>query len=832
MAEFKQIEENLNALSISSDSEIYDYAGYHGLVDVARTVRGMSVFSGYSTPVYGSIRPFHYQETAVQSMLIDFEGRGVFGDQVGLGKTIEALMTAHIMFRQREIRNMLIVCPSNLVEQWTSEITSKFRDVDGECVFDIKLKKDNRGNWSLRNSVKELKERILEAGDDIPDKLPVFILSTTSLTSPANMKAEKELAQQLEALQNELSLEQNVLESLQNKRVRACDRTNMTAFEREEYDRAVGLAELTGKSIDETYGRLKTLNEDIRTQEEKIGELRKQYEGLKQGSLWEIPLDLLIVDEADTVVSGAVSKKLAGKDVEKADLLLKSLTNLRKKYCILVSATPLRAQLQDIYYLIKIVDENRFSSLESFYSYVGADSLAELVQNEELLKRLNGLINTMFTRARMHDKHVSESYPPEAGCTITRVVSALLGNMQDAKLIWSHPDYPGLSDDQIKQRLEDLRGFVERSIRIYCESGAVEFRQDFVSRIYNVICNSDGPSQVTAGSVNSYIKTVMRGLRDYYFERHDVFIHRYIDWSRQAKDGFCYNIEGSDELQNQKILASLGNAERGKGKVVIFEGKTGSSKTKKDEPADPKTNNRLALYEQLCACFPKRKIFADINDPTFWKRVGGKIDTSDVDDYEDEFYDDESPKGAPDPEDTKEYKAFKRWNIREFSRPDPEYADAIYLIDQTRREGTNLNCASRLIVCQITSGKGDLLDPLRFEQIIGRLNRVGQMENIVIDVYVDNDKEQALYNLYADEEGLDMVRLGKPEVSFVVPIVTEVFRAKRHLKQYSGLRKDSSFTSIFSYCYDHRDSGCLQELRNEIRRLCGILMARNVQEEM
>lgn len=812
MAEFKQIKENLNALNLSEDSLIYDYARYHNLVDAARKVREISVFSSYETPLYCSLRPFHYQETAVQTMLIDFEGRGVFGDQVGLGKTIEALMTAHIMFRQKEIRNMLVVCPANLVDQWTGEIMTKFRDTDGDCVFDIKLDKDSSGNWSLKNSVQKLKDQIKEAGDAVTDKLPVFFLSTTSLTSPANIQKEEENAAELRRISDEIAKIQARIAELEAERQRACDVNRMNSpRERDEYDRAVRAAQLSGCPIEEKFAPLKKILSEMEVQKALLNQKRADYEAKKGKSLWEMPVDLLVVDEADTVVSDAMGKKKDKNDETSYAALIKSrkaLMNFRKKYCILVSATPIRAQLEDIYYLVKIVDENRFVNEEAFYTYVGAHSLAELVKDDELIKRLIGLINTMFTRARMHDKHVTESYPPEEGHTLDRIIDALLGSKSAAKKIWTRERYPVLPKDEIADRLEKLRACVENSVRIFCDVQEIKFENGILETIYG-----------RASQDKVYKKIVMRGMRDYYLETRDVFIHPYIDWSRQKKQGHCENIHGNDAMQNSLILQSLGSAfgdssERGSEKVVIFEGKL---------------NNRKLLYEQLRRRFPKRKIFADIKDPVFWKTVGADTKITDLDDDEDDSYEDDGP--VFDKQHERDYKAFKRWNVHEFFRTEPEYADAIYLIDQTRKEGANLNCASRLIVCQITaSANSGLMDPLRFEQIIGRLNRVGQMDNILIDVYVDNEREEALYYIYADPEGLDMVGYGKPEVSFIIPIVTEIFREKKkeHGSQYKDLKKDADFIDIFNYCYDN---GLLEEFRSEIRRLCGILMVRNVQEE-
>ncbi len=70
--------------------------------------------------------PFDYQIRAAQIMLRRFRGRGMFCDEVGLGKTIEA----GLVLKEYRLRNVaqriLILTPAALVEQWREEMVSKF----------------------------------------------------------------------------------------------------------------------------------------------------------------------------------------------------------------------------------------------------------------------------------------------------------------------------------------------------------------------------------------------------------------------------------------------------------------------------------------------------------------------------------------------------------------------------------------------------------------------------------------------------------------------------------------------------------------------------------
>jgi len=54
-------------------------------------------------------------------------GRTLIADDMGLGKTIQALATAELMYKELQIRSVLVVCPTSLKYQWKTEI-SKFTD--------------------------------------------------------------------------------------------------------------------------------------------------------------------------------------------------------------------------------------------------------------------------------------------------------------------------------------------------------------------------------------------------------------------------------------------------------------------------------------------------------------------------------------------------------------------------------------------------------------------------------------------------------------------------------------------------------------------------------
>ncbi|OIO83802.1 MAG: hypothetical protein AUK02_07500 [Anaerolineae bacterium CG2_30_58_95] len=70
--------------------------------------------------------PFDYQVRAAQIMLRRFRGRGMFCDEVGLGKTIEAGLVLKEYLVRNVVQRVLIVTPAALVEQWREELAIKF----------------------------------------------------------------------------------------------------------------------------------------------------------------------------------------------------------------------------------------------------------------------------------------------------------------------------------------------------------------------------------------------------------------------------------------------------------------------------------------------------------------------------------------------------------------------------------------------------------------------------------------------------------------------------------------------------------------------------------
>jgi hypothetical protein len=73
-----------------------------------------------------SIRPRTYQFVPLLMALRLNPVRLFIADDVGVGKTIEALLIARELLDRGEIRRFCVLCPPYLCEQWARELTEKF----------------------------------------------------------------------------------------------------------------------------------------------------------------------------------------------------------------------------------------------------------------------------------------------------------------------------------------------------------------------------------------------------------------------------------------------------------------------------------------------------------------------------------------------------------------------------------------------------------------------------------------------------------------------------------------------------------------------------------
>jgi SNF2 family DNA or RNA helicase len=95
------------------------------------------------------VEKFWYQVETVKKVLKRFRGRALLGDEVGLGKTIEAGMLIKEYLLRGMVRNVLILAPAPLVSQWREEMAAKF-DLEFSSTEEGGLLKDPESFWKQR----------------------------------------------------------------------------------------------------------------------------------------------------------------------------------------------------------------------------------------------------------------------------------------------------------------------------------------------------------------------------------------------------------------------------------------------------------------------------------------------------------------------------------------------------------------------------------------------------------------------------------------------------------------------------------------------------------
>lgn len=109
-----------------------------------------------------NVEPRPYQLVPLLMALKQDPIRLLIADDVGIGKTVEALLIAREMLDRGEIERLAILCPPQLAEQWQAELAEKFY-INAELVL---------------SSTATRLERGLRLGESLFDHYPFVVIST------------------------------------------------------------------------------------------------------------------------------------------------------------------------------------------------------------------------------------------------------------------------------------------------------------------------------------------------------------------------------------------------------------------------------------------------------------------------------------------------------------------------------------------------------------------------------------------------------------------------------------------------------------------------------
>ncbi len=114
-----------------------------------------------------NVEPRPYQLVPLLMALKQDPVRLLIADDVGIGKTIEALLIARELLDRGEITRMAVLCPPQLAEQWHHELRQKFY-IDAELVL---------------SSTATRLERHLRMGESLFERYPFTVVSTDFIKS-------------------------------------------------------------------------------------------------------------------------------------------------------------------------------------------------------------------------------------------------------------------------------------------------------------------------------------------------------------------------------------------------------------------------------------------------------------------------------------------------------------------------------------------------------------------------------------------------------------------------------------------------------------------------
>ena len=122
------------------------------------------------------IQPLPHQILTVHFIMNRFQPRSIIADEVGLGKTIEAILLYQEYKLRKIVKRILIVVPSGLITQWHEELLSKFNEQF--VIYNREFVKTLKQSYGKQTNVWTLHDKIIVSLDSIKP------LKVTSIYGP------------------------------------------------------------------------------------------------------------------------------------------------------------------------------------------------------------------------------------------------------------------------------------------------------------------------------------------------------------------------------------------------------------------------------------------------------------------------------------------------------------------------------------------------------------------------------------------------------------------------------------------------------------------------
>ena len=875
---FRMPNESYTRINLA-DPQIYDES-FEKFILLSRSLRGQVLFGNVDIEKLSEaypFKPFAYQTENVLTMLNRFDGNGVFGDQVGLGKTVEALITAHAMFESGAIRNALIIVPNKLVDSWKNEISSKFPGI-------FELHTYEKGNR---------REAFLDAIDDIKrnnahntSKYHLYLISDTTLAAHEDeitLFSERKTAYEsiheplsdsdskdiegvklaLSAL-NPRSRIFNVEEILTNYGWQGLDPffsessipgvlSRLTVKKCEAVvDALVRLADRISIYSNEFVDAAKEEIERIKAWfTDKLCEFKEEeadyatYQGLFEEGNNRI-VDLLIVDEVHTFYEKNDADLHAENNHERNFLSEKTksqktvsfIAEINKKFCVLISATPVRERLEDIFELVYIADPKKFGqnyeeARRYFYkticqinspskspladmiidekSFSGAGNAIEF--NESRFSNFLGLINNFFTRKRISE--VSEDMKGSADVLYSempeeerRIIDSLKRKIIDKRTIMYL---------QSRSNLEAARKSAEKSFEAWKKYGTAKRDE------YEENCAMDEERFDARRHARAAIDAVlMEEIKSsHYSNAQKRLIHSMIDWRRRKKRGIAIRIdapEGSNDAESiihttttvTEKLCEIGSELRrvrtaeDLREILKYVSDPDANGDTVDAYANAMFDHALTLSSNLshdsAVYYVSRVNIGD--EHNIRSKIASELEKS-----------------------TANRTVLVCDNRGADFSIDEETYNKIVILSQAFQAGINLQQYRTFVFSQMDSKGNRLLEPVDIEQWIGRIHRTGQVKSCGIVTVLTTYMSQSVnnpgpdflrwyYDIIADSNGFDLYGNSTPDVAFLQPIVTDCIRKYLECVFKDADTKNSFATSLFKRIWYNTALTTISDIRH------------------
>jgi len=171
----------LDSPDIKIKNKIYSPANLFMLRLFKEQIKTLFTQEGIQSAGNFKILPLPHQLLAVNFIIDQFKPHALIADEVGLGKTIEAALTYKELKARGIVKNVIVIAPSGLCEQWKEEMKLKF--FDDFVIYDREMVASLKRLYGQETNIWTINDKIITSIDFVKPKKINEELSERSLNS-------------------------------------------------------------------------------------------------------------------------------------------------------------------------------------------------------------------------------------------------------------------------------------------------------------------------------------------------------------------------------------------------------------------------------------------------------------------------------------------------------------------------------------------------------------------------------------------------------------------------------------------------------------------------